>query len=55
MAIAKKPQDNADIKPSQDFIPVYVCDPTSALPRVMQAYSQEELDKFIIGGWSIES
>ena len=42
-----------DVKSQSIRFPLMVVDPTSIVPRILEAYDQEELDKFISNGWLI--
>jgi hypothetical protein len=42
-----------DVKSHQNEFPLMIVDPTSIAPRILEAYSQEELDKFLSNGWLI--
>lgn len=39
------------VKSSLNLFPVAVYDPTSIQPRIMEAYDQDQLDKYLAGGW----
>lgn len=38
---------------SKEFKITRVFDPTAMLPRELDAYSQEELDRFLASGWLV--
>lgn len=42
-----------DVKSHKDFVITQIYDPTSYPERVLEAYSAEELNKFLGNGWLI--
>jgi hypothetical protein len=43
----------AEVKRLPEFKITRVYDPTSTLPREIDAYSQDELDRLLAGGWAL--
>ena len=42
---------STESKESPKFVVTRVYDPTSPMERALDAYSQDELDKFLASGW----
>ena len=55
MARPKKAESDeiasTELKESPKFVVTRVYDPTSRTERALDAYSQDELDKFLASGW----